>query len=183
MPAMPEKTVSSQLIYDGRVVRLRLDTVVTPNGRESKREIVEHRGAVAMVAIDEKNNLFLVRQFRKPTERVLLELPAGTLEKGETIEKTVLREMQEETGYRPQTVQSLGGFYSAPGFCSEYIHLFLVTDLVPARLEGEDTGEIELTRMPVDEAKKLVDEGVICDAKSVIGIFKYLEYLGKQVSS
>ncbi|MFH0846630.1 MAG: NUDIX hydrolase [Chloroflexota bacterium] len=180
MPVMPEKTVSSQLIYEGRVVKLRLDTVVTPDGRESKREIVEHRGAVAMVAIDAEDNLLLVRQFRKPTEKVLLELPAGTLEAGEALEATVIREMQEETGYRPRKIQSLGGFYSAPGFCSEYIHLFLVTDLVPARLEGEDTAEIELVKMPIGEAKRLVDGNTICDSKSIIGILKYLEHLKKQ---
>lgn len=91
-----------------------------------------------------------------------------------------MREMQEETGYKPGKIKKLGGFYSAPGFCTEFIYLYLATDLKPARLEGEDTEEIELTRMPVEEAKKLVDAGTICDAKSVAGILLYLDYLKKQ---
>jgi len=140
-------------------------------------------GAVAMVAVDDSNNLLLVRQFRKPAEKTLLELPAGTLERGEAPETTVMREMQEETGYKPGKILRLGGFYSAPGFCTEFIHLYLATDLKPARLEGEDTGEIELTRMPVEEVKKLVDDGTICDAKSVAGILFYLDYINKRKSN
>ncbi len=175
-----ENTVSTQRIYEGRVINLRVDTLLTPEGRETKREIVEHRGAVAVVAIDDKKNIILVRQFRKAADKVLLEIPAGTLEKGEAPEVTVLREMQEETGYLPGKIVRLGGFYSAPGFCTEFIYLYLATDLKSSRLEADADEQIELERMPVVEAKKLVDSGAICDAKSIIGILTYLDYMGKK---
>ena len=165
-----EKTLSSELIFKGRVVSLRVDTVTTTDGRTVKREIVVHNGAVAMVAIDEKDNILLVRQFRTPAGKVLLEIPAGTIEAGEKPDDTVPRELQEETGYIPQKVVKLGGFYSAPGFSTEFIHIYLTTDLKPSWLEADDTAEIELTRVPVNEVKKLIDSGAICDAKSVAGI-------------
>ena len=177
-----EKTVSSQRIYEGKVINLRVDTLITPAGRETKREIVEHRGAVAMVAIDDKENILLVRQFRKAADKGLLEIPAGTLEKGEAPDITVKREMQEETGYLPDKIVRLGGFYSAPGFCTEFIYLYLATDLKPSRLEADADEQIEMERMPVEEAKKLVDSGAICDAKSIIGILTYMDYLKKHKS-
>jgi ADP-ribose pyrophosphatase len=172
-----EKTLSSELVYKGRVISLRIDTVITTDGRTAKREIVVHNGAVAMVAVDEKDNILLVRQFRTPAGKVLLEVPAGTIEQGEKPDETVPRELQEETGYLPQKVTKLGGFYSAPGFSTEFIHIYLTTNLKPSRLEADDTKEIELIRMPVNEAKKLIDSGTICDAKSVAGILLYMNYL------
>lgn len=172
-----EKTLSSELIFKGRVVSLRVDTVVTSDGRTVKREIVVHNGAVAMVAIDDKDNILLVRQFRTPAGKFLLEIPAGTIEAGEKPDATVPRELQEETGYIPQKVVKLGGFYSAPGFSTEFIHIYLTTDLKPSRLEADDTAEIELSRVSLDEAKSLIDSGVICDAKSVAGILLYRDYL------
>ncbi len=171
-----EKRLSSDLIYKGRVISLRVDTVITTDGRTSKREIVVHNGAVAMVAIDDKDNILLVRQFRTPAGKELLEIPAGTIEAGDTPDVTVPRELQEETGFLPQKTVKLGAFYSAPGFCTEMIHVYLTTDLKPSRLEAEDTGEIELTRVPVMEVKKLIDSGAICDAKSIAGILLYLDY-------
>lgn len=172
-----EQTLSSELVYKGRVVSLRVDNVITTDGRTARREIVVHNGAVAMVAVDDKDNILLVRQFRTPAGRVLLEVPAGTIEVGENPDATVSRELQEETGYLPQKVIKLGGFYSAPGFCTEFIHIYLTTGLKPSRLEADDTKEIELERMPVNEVKKLIDSGAICDAKSVAGILLYMDYL------
>ncbi|MFH1639193.1 MAG: NUDIX hydrolase [Chloroflexota bacterium] len=171
-----EKTVSSQLIFEGKVIKLRIDTVVMPNGRETQREIIVHRGAVAIVAVDNDDNLLLVRQFRKPAEKVLLEIPAGTLDPGEGPDATALRELQEETGYFPEKMERLGGFYSAPGFCTEFIYLYLATELVPRRLHAEDTDEIELVRVPVAKARELISSGAVCDAKSVAGLLLYLDY-------
>ncbi len=168
-----EKTISSQLVYDGRAVKLRVDTVSTPDGRETKREIIEHRDCVAIVAIDANDNVLLVNQFRKPVEEELLEIPAGGIEDGQDPVTTVRREMQEETGYLPQKVKKLGGFYSAPGYCSEYLHLYLATDLIPSRLYAEDTESIELVRMPVSQIPALIASGKICDAKSIAGLLTY----------
>ena len=171
-----EKTLSSQLIYQGRAVRLRIDTVEMPGGRQTTREIVEHSHCVAIVAIDAADNVLLVNQFRKPVERELLEIPAGGIEPDEDPAAAVRREMQEETGYLPGKVESLGGFYSAPGYCTEYLHLYLATDLVPSQLYAEDTESIRLVRVPVTEIPGLIASGSICDAKSIAGLFTFLEY-------
>ena len=168
-----EKTLSSQLIYDGRVVKLRVDTVNIPGGRQTRREVVEHIDCVAIVAIDADDNVLLVKQFRKPVEKELLEIPAGGIEPGEDPVTTVRREMQEETGYLPQKVERLGGFYSAPGFCTEYLYLYLATDLAPSQLHAEDTESIKLTRVPISQIPSLIASGSICDAKSIAGLLIY----------
>jgi len=171
-----EKTLSSQLIYDGRAVRLRVDTVKTPSGRETTREIVEHSDCVAIIAIDADNNVLLVNQFRKAAERELLEIPAGGIDPGEDPVTTVRREMQEETGYLPRRVERLGGFYSAPGYSTEYLYLYLATDLIPSQLHAEDTESIKVVRVPVAQVPSLITSGKICDAKSIAGLLTFLEY-------
>ena len=173
---MAEKTLSSQLIYDGRAVKLRIDTVQMANGRETTREIVEHSDCIAIVALDADDNILLVKQFRKPVEKELLEIPAGGIDPGEDPETAVRRELREETGYLPQRVERLGGFYSAPGYCSEYLYLYLATDLVPSQLFAEDTEEISLVRVPITQIPGLVTSGRLSDAKSIAGLLTYLEY-------
>lgn len=168
-----EKTLSSQIIYEGRAVKLRVDTVRTPGGRETTREVVEHSDCVAVVAIDAENNVLLVNQFRKPVEKELLEIPAGGIEDGEDPVTAVRREIQEETGYQPQRIERLGGFYSAPGYCSEYLHLYLATDLTPSPLQAEDTESISLVRVPISQIPALISSGKICDAKSIAGLVTY----------
>ncbi|MFQ5996461.1 MAG: NUDIX hydrolase [Dehalococcoidales bacterium] len=172
-----EKTLSSQLIYDGRAVKLRVDTIQMANGRQTTREIVEHSDCIAIIAVDADNNALLVKQFRKPVEKELLEIPAGGIDHGEEPEASVRRELREETGYLPQKVERLGGFYSAPGYCSEYLHLYLATDLTPSRLFAEDTEEISLVRVPMTQIPDLITSGKICDAKSIAGLLIYLAYL------
>ncbi len=171
-----EKTLSSQLIYEGRAVRLRVDTVKTSDGRETTREIVEHSDCVAIIAIDAADNVLLVEQFRKPAEKTLLEIPAGGIDPGEDPVTTVRREMREETGYLPRKVERLGGFYSAPGYCSEYLYLYLATDLTLSPLHAEDTESIRLVRMPVTQIVSLITSGSICDAKSIAGLLIFLDY-------
>ena len=172
-----EKTISSQLVYDGRAVKLRVDTVSTPDGRETTREIVEHSDCIAVVAIDADGNVLLVNQFRKAVEKELLEIPAGGIEDGEDPVTTVRREMQEETGYLPQKVERLGGFYSTPGYCTEYLHLYLATDLTPSPLYAEDTESIKLVRVPISQIPGLIASGSICDAKSIAGLLIYSSLL------
>ena len=174
---MPEeKTLSSQLIYEGRAVKLRADTVEMPSGRETTREIVEHGDCVAVVPVDAEGNVILVSQFRKAIEKELLEIPAGGVESGEDPVATVRRELREEIGYLPRKVDRLGGFYSTPGFCTEYLHLYLATDLVPSQLYAEDTENIRLVRVPVNQILSLITSGTICDAKSIAGLLTFLEY-------
>ena len=171
-----EKTLSTEIIFEGRAVRLRIDTIETVDGRQSTREIVEHDDCVTVIPVDEEGNILLVKQFRRPTGKDLLEIPAGGIDLGEDAETAVIREMQEETGYRPQKLERLGGFYSSPGFCTEYLHLYLATDLVPGRLYAEDTEAIELIRVSQDEITKLVTSGKIEDAKTIAGLLYYREY-------
>ena len=171
-----EKTLSSRLIYDGRAVRLRVDTVRLPSGRETTREIVEHGDCVAIIAVDDKDNVLLVNQFRKPVERELLEIPAGGIEPGEEPVDCVRRELREETGFLPQKVERLGGFYSTPGYCNEYLHLYLATDLVLRPLQAEDSESIRLVRVPLAQIPGLITSGSICDAKSIAGLLIFLDY-------
>jgi ADP-ribose pyrophosphatase len=170
-----EKTLSSQLIYEGRAVRVRVDRVRVPGGRETTREIVEHADCVAIIAVDDSNNVLLVKQFRKPVERELLEIPAGGIEPGEEPATAVQREMREETGYLPRKVERLGGFYAAPGYCTEYLHLYLASELTPSPLQAEDTESIKLTKVPLGEIPLLISSGTICDVKSIAGLLIYLE--------
>jgi ADP-ribose pyrophosphatase len=171
-----EKTLSSRRIYRGRAVGLRVDTVEMPGGRQTTREIVEHEDCIAVVAVDAEDKVLLVEQFRKPVEKELLEIPAGGIDPGETPADCVRREMREETGFLPQKVEKLGGFYSAPGYSTEYLHLYLATDLVHSPLQAEDTAGISLVRRPLEEIPDLIASGAIVDAKSIAGLLTFLEY-------
>ncbi len=171
-----EKTLSSRLVYDGRVVKLRVDTVQMPSGKETTREIVEHSDCVAIVAIDNNDNILLVNQFREAVGKELLEIPAGGIDGDEDPEAAVRREMQEETGYLPRKLERLAGFYSAPGYCTEYLYLFLAADLVPSQLYAEDTESISLVRVPTSEIPHLLSSGRICDGKTIAGLLAYQEY-------
>jgi ADP-ribose pyrophosphatase len=165
-----EKLESSELIYDGRVVHLYKDSVTLPNGQSSKREVIRHVGAVALVPIDSDGKVVLVRQYRHATGKVLLEIPAGTLNKNEVPEVCAIRELQEETGYKPGKLQKIGGIYTAPGYTSEFIHLYLATDLVASELEKDEDEFIEVIRVTLDEAIELIANGEIADGKSVSGL-------------
>jgi len=171
-----EKTLSSRLIYEGRAVKLRVDTVQMPSGRETTREIVEHSDCVAIVAIDADDNVLLVNQFRQAVGKELLEIPAGGIEPSEDPVATVRRELREETGYLPGKVERLDGFYSAPGYCTEYLYLYLATDLTPSQLYAEDTENIRLIRAPIGQISDLIASGSICDAKSIAGLLTFLYY-------
>jgi len=175
----PDKTLSTEVIFEGRAIKLRVDTIETVDGRTTTREIVEHAACICVVAVDDDDNLILEKQFRKPLGKELLEIPAGGIDPGEDAEAAVVREMQEETGLRPQKLERLCGFYSSPGFCNEYLHLYLATDLVAGRLYAEDTAGIELVRVPVARIPELIASGKMEDAKSIAGLLYYLEYRKK----
>ncbi len=151
--------------------------MLTADGRRSTREIVEHRPCIAVIAVDAEDNVLLVNQFRKPIEKELLEIPAGGIDDGEEPETAVVREMREETGFRPQKLKKLGGFYSAPGYATEYLYLYLATDLVPDPLSAEDTAGIKLVPIPVTKIRDLITSGKIQDSKSIAGLLFYLESL------
>lgn len=177
--AEPEKTIETRRIYDGKILSLRVDTISMPNGAISTREIVEHGNAVVVVPIDGEGRLLLVRQYRKPVERSLLELPAGNMEAGEDPQVAATRELREETGFLPGRLERLGGFYAAPGYCQEYLHLFLATDLRLDPLPADFDEDLELVATPWVEVPSLLESGAICDSKSVAGLWWAIARLGK----
>jgi ADP-ribose pyrophosphatase len=169
------RKVAERTVYEGRVIDLRVETVEFPDGSRHEREIVEHRGAVAIVALD-GDEILLVRQHRAPAGRVLLEIPAGTRDRLpdgeiEAPDASAPRELAEETGMRAATWRHLATFFTAPGFATETMDLYLATDLTPD-LDGAQAEDerIELERMPWRVAVKMVDRGEIADAKSIVGI-------------
>ncbi len=174
-----EKVLSSQVIFKGRILKLRVDAVRTADGRESTREIIEHDDCVGIVPVDADDNVLLVRQYRLAAGKELLETPAGGIDPGESPEAAVVREMREETGLRPQKVERLSGFYLSPGFSSEYLHLYLATEMEADPIAAEDTAGIEVIRVPVTKISALISSGKIEDAKSIAGLLMYLRKRSK----
>jgi len=164
-----ERLLDSQHVYRGRAIDVRVDSVVKPNDTKTTREVVEHVDCVVILPIDRNGNILLVRQFRHAVNKEMLELPAGSIDPGETPEEAAIRELREETGYRPGTLEKLGGFYAAPGYCTEYLHFFRATELQVSPLKAEDTDEIELVPISPTEVTGLVASGQICDAKTIAG--------------
>jgi ADP-ribose pyrophosphatase len=165
-----ERLLSIEQIYIGRIVNLRVDRVRLPSGKETIREVVEHRGAVAIVPIDEENRVLMVRQYRRPAGRALLEIPAGTLEIGEDPIACAQRELQEETGFAADCIEPLTAFFSAPGFCTEYLRVYQASGLHYSPLEADADENIAVERFSLPEAREMVRRGDICDAKSIIGL-------------
>jgi ADP-ribose pyrophosphatase len=176
--SMHEETLSSEIIYDGRIVHLQVRQVRLPDGRETIRELIEHQGAAAIVAVDESEHVLLVKQFRTGTQSILHEIPAGLLEKGENPQDAAIREMREETGYRPLSIESLGAIYLSPAFSTEYVHLFLAKGYEPAPLELDKDEFVEVVRLPFSEALAMIERGEILAATSVTALLKAARLLG-----
>lgn len=173
---LEEKTVKSNLVYSGRIVKVRIDEVILPDGSRSKREVVEHPGAVAVVPVNGKGEVICVRQFRKSAEKVLLEIPAGKLEEGELPEVCAQRELAEETGYRSRAMKKLVSFYPSPGFSSEVIHVFLAQGLEKEMVPKTPGEFIKVETFPLEESISRIKEGVIEDGKTIVGLLMALEY-------
>ena len=167
----PFPAANTRRIYEGRVINLRIDSLDVGDGREVQREIVEHPGAVVIAALDEQGRVLMVRQYRHAAGESLLELPAGTMELNEEPAATAARELQEETGYSAGELRPAGGYFSAPGFCTEFLHLFIARKLKPQRLQGDEDEEIELEAVGLDEVSGLILSGAIKDAKTIAGLF------------
>lgn len=167
-----EKTISTRDIYKGRIVHLVEDTVLLPNGKTAGRELVLHNGGVGVIAVDDDENVLMVRQFRKPYDEVVLEIPAGKLEKGEEPLLAGMRELSEETGYEAAEYTFLGEFYPTPGYCSEIIHLYLARGLsfVGQHLDPDEFVEVE--KLPLKTLVQMVMDNQIPDAKTAIAILK-----------
>ena len=177
---LAERLVESEVVHRGRYLEVRVETTERADGSRHRRDVVRHPGAVAIVALDDADRLLLVRQWRQPAGRTLLEIPAGTLDRDpasgaiEDPELASRRELEEETGYRAGSWQKLGTFWTAPGFASELMHLYLATDLVaagPGRLAPDADEALELVRLPLGDALAAAERGDVLDAKTLLGIF------------
>jgi ADP-ribose pyrophosphatase len=160
-------------IYAGRVVTLRLRYLPQPDGTRHLREIVEHAPGAAVVAVDDDGQVLLVRQLRPAVDAALLELPAGLVDDGEAPIDCARRELAEETGFAATTLEPLLRFYTSPGFSTELIHLFVATGLREARVEHDEEEQIEVVRLPLEDAIRQVTQGEISDAKTVAGLLAY----------
>ena len=172
MKKFEEKTIQSQPIFKGKVISLKVDDVTLPNGETSKREIVNHPGAVAIIAITSEGKLVVVEQYRKALERSIIEIPAGKLEPGELPEVTAVRELEEETGYGCNELTYLQSFATSPGFADEVIHLFIARGLykLENRAAMDEDEFVELMEITVEEGERMIAQQKIFDAKTAFAI-------------
>ncbi|MGG3564953.1 NUDIX hydrolase [Neobacillus sp. PS2-9] len=176
MSNLEEKTLHSEEIFSGKVISLHLQDVELPNGKQSKREIIKHPGAVAILAITDDKKVVMVEQYRKALERTIVEIPAGKLEKGEEPALCARRELEEETGYECESLELLTSFYTSPGFADEIVHVYLATGLTKkensAALDEDEF--VNLEELTLEEAQQYVQEQKIYDAKTIFAV-QYLQ--------
>ena len=165
-----EKTISTEMIYKGSILNLRKDKVCVKDNQTSYREIVEHNGGVALAAITNEGKLVMVKQYRKAEEKVVLEVPAGKIEKGEGHSITARRELKEETGYIAGKIEFITSFYSSIGYSTEIIYLYLATQLTPGETDFDDNESIEIMEYRISELKEMIFNMEIEDAKTIAAI-------------
>jgi ADP-ribose pyrophosphatase len=176
---LEEHVAARELIHRGRYLEFRVDTIVRADGTTGTRDVVGHPGAIAVLAVDDVGRLLLVRQWRIPAERAMLEIPAGTLDVHDGVTEdpdlAARRELEEETGQRATTWRRLSTFWTAPGFATELMHLYLATGLSGAagedRLTPDEDERLELSHVAIEDAVAMVDAGEISDAKTILGVF------------
>lgn len=170
MQNLEEKTLSSRRVYEGKILNLRVDQVLLPNGKESGREVVEFSQAVAVVALTDEGKVLLVSQYRYPVGEVLWEIPAGKMDPQENPEACARRELKEETGYTAASVVKLTEFYTTPGFTNELMHVFLAQDLTAGEQSPDEDEFVEVAVVTLQEALEMTFNGKIRDGKSIVGL-------------
>ncbi len=173
-----EKTISSESIYRGKIINLKVDTVELPDGNTALRELVEHPGGVAVVAVDDSNNVYLVEQFRKPYNTTLIEIPAGKLEKGEDPLVCGKRELEEETGLIAGNMMYLGECYPTVGYTNEVIRIFLATELNKTSQNLDADEFLNVKTYHIDDIMEMIMNNQIKDSKTIVGIMKAYIKLG-----
>lgn len=175
MADLKERTLETEEIFKGYIINLKVKTVELPNGDEGQREIVEHHGGAAVIPYHD-GEVILIKQFRKAVEETIYELPAGMIEEGEEPLDCAQREVEEETGYRANTLEKVCNFYTSPGFTDEELHIYLATDLTKYEQKMDEHEFVEVVEMPLEEVEDKLAAGQFKDAKTVIG----LQYLLKE---
>lgn len=165
-----EKTIDRTVIYNGKIIGLEVHDVELPNGSTSKRELIYHNGAVAVCAVTPENEVLLVKQFRKPIEKPLLEIPAGKLESGEDRIEAAKRELQEETGYIASDLELITDMYGSPGFSSEKLTIYFANQLTEGEMNLDEDEFVELHKLPIKDVKSILDNKEIADAKTILAL-------------
>ena len=169
MTQKPELT-NRKSIYDGQIINVKVDMLSLPNGHKVERELVQKSNAVVMVPIDNNDNVLLVRQWRQPADQALLEAPAGTIDGDESSDDCAQRELQEEIGYASRNLRALGGFWTTPGFCDEFMFVYLARDLVESKLPEDLDEDIQVEHIPLSRIPQLIRLGEIIDAKTIAAL-------------
>lgn len=180
---MPLETLKSETVYHGKAFAVRRELIRLPNGNETWLDIVDHPGAVTLVPVDPQGRVYFVRQYRHPIGGEILELPAGTLDPGEEPEACALREVREEIGMSASRLEKLGEFFLAPGYSTEYMHIFLATGLKPSPLPGDEDEIIQVVSLAPARAFELIAEGQIRDAKTLAALYLAQPHLGNAAGS
>lgn len=167
-----EKTLNSQMVYDGRIVKVYKDDVELADGHKSFREVVRHSGGVVIIAFKDKNTILLVKQYRYPIAKTVLELPAGKLEKGEDPFEAAKRELEEETGYCANKWTDLGYINTSPGFSDEKLYLYLAQDLEFTQCHPDEGEIIQAFEYKYEDVLEMIENGEINDAKTICGIMR-----------
>jgi len=176
---MPFELIRSETLLQGRAFKVRRDTLKTPNGNETKLEIVEHEGSVVLIPIDNQGNLLFVRQYRHAVGEDLLELPAGTRDDDESFEECAAREIREETGLEAGHLQKVGEFYLVPGYSTEFMAVFLATELNENPLQADEDEFLQVEKIPLKQAMEMAKQGKILDAKSLAALLLGRSHLEK----
>jgi len=176
---MSFKTIKSETTYQGRAFNVRRDQVRLPNGNLAEFDIVEHTGAVTIFPVDDQGQVWFVRQYRYAARQELLELPAGTVENGEAPDVCAQREVREEIGMAARQLQKVGEFFLAPGYSTEYMYVYLASDLHPAPLQADPDEFLSIVRIPVSEAYKMAEDGQIRDCKTLTTLFLVRPFIHK----
>jgi ADP-ribose pyrophosphatase len=179
---MPFTLIKSEPLFKGRAFGIRRDYVSTPDGRETKFDIVEHGGSVVILPVDENRNLILVRQYRHAAGKELLELPAGTREGDEPFEHCAAREIREETGFAAGRLERVGHFYLAPGYSTEFMVVFVATDLVHDPLKPDEDEFLQIEKIPLRRLFELIEMGELPDAKSLAALLLARKFLENNIS-
>lgn len=176
---MPFELIKSETLMQGRAFKIRRDHLKTPDGRDTKFEIIEHGGSVIIIPVDSDGNIHFVRQYRHAAGVDLLELPAGTRDGDEPYEDCAAREIREETGMEAGALQKIGEFYLAPGYSTEFMGVFIATDLKHNPLEADDDEFLEVEKLSVKEAFETAGQGEMPDAKTLAALLLAKPFLEK----